>query len=137
MTSHEGGLPTSPARLLAGLGVAGLAYLLSASLRQGRRDLAILRVLGFTRRQSITTVVVQAVAVALAGALLAVPVGLTLGRAAWREAAQGVGVAVVPEVSLAGTLGVVLAAVVIAGMLATPFADETVRQPPGTLLRAE
>ncbi|MBW3546995.1 MAG: hypothetical protein KY452_02515 [Actinobacteria bacterium] len=132
-----GALPGAAAGLFAVLGVAGLAYLLSASFRQARRDLAVLRVLGFTRRQSTTTVLVQAAAVALVGALLALPIGVALGRAAWRGAADGIGIMVVPEVSLAGTLGVAAGAVAVAGVLAIPFAARTVRHAPGKLLRTE
>lgn len=132
-----GALPGAITGLFAVLGAAGLAYLLSASFRNARRDLAVLRVLGFTRRQSVTTVLVQAGTVGLGGALVALPIGIALGRSAWRGVAEELGVAIVPEVSLIGTLGVVAGAVAVAALLAVPFASASVTQPPARLLRAE
>lgn len=132
-----GALPGAIVGLFAVLGAVGLAYLLSASFRDARRDLAVLRVLGFTRRQAITAVLVQAGTVGLGGSLLALPVGVALGRAAWRGVAEGLGVAVVPEASLIGTLGVVAGAVLVASLLAAPFAAGSVTRSPAQLLRAE
>jgi hypothetical protein len=132
-----GALPGIMIGLLALLGTAGLAYLLSGSLRRARRDLSVLRVLGFTRRQSVTTVLVQAGTIGLVGSVLALPAGVALGRAAWRGVAGGIGIVVVPEVSLAGSLGVVLLAVALAGLLAVPFATRCVSRPAAHWLRTE
>lgn len=132
-----GALPQALIGFLLMLGTAGLGYLLTASFRSARRDLAVLRVLGFTRRQSVVTILVQAGAVGLVGALLALPVGIGLGRAAWRGVAEELGIVVVPEVPIVGTLGVVVGAVVVAELLALPFASRTVTRPPAELLRVE
>ena len=132
-----GSLPRSVIGFLTLLGVAGVAYLLSASFRRTRRDLAVLRVLGFTRRQVAATVLVQAGAVGSVGALVALPFGIAFGRAAWRGVAGNVGVVVMPEVSVLGTLGVVLAAVVVAELLALPFAATAATRQSVQMLRAE
>jgi hypothetical protein len=132
-----GALPGVMIGLLALLGTAGLAYLLSGSFRRARRDLSVLRVLGFTRRQSVTTVLVQASTIGLVGSLLALPLGVALGRAAWRGVAGGIGILVVPEVSLTGSVGVVALALVLAGLLAVPFASRCVSRPAAHWLRTE
>ena len=132
-----GALPAALTGLLAALGTAGLAYLLGASYRRARRDLALLRVLGFTRAQSVTTAVVQAGTVGLVGSVAALPIGVALGRAAWRGIATGIGFAPTAEVSLLGTLGVVSGAVTVALVLALPFAARTLSRPAAYWLRAE
>ena len=132
-----GALPGGVSALLAVLGTAGLAYLLGASFRRARRDLAVLRVLGFSRGQIAVTVLVQAGTVALVGSLVALPFGVALGRLAWRNVAQGIGIVSTPEVSLLGTLGVAAGAVVVAALLAAPFAARTLGRPPAAWLRAE
>lgn len=132
-----GALPRGVIAAFAVLAGAGLAYLLSTSHRRSRREVSVLRVLGFTRRQSVTTVLVHPGVVGLVGSALALPFGVALGRAAWRGVADGAGVAFVPEVSLRGTAGLVLAAVTIAVVLALPFAVRSVAHPPAAWLRAE
>jgi len=132
-----GALPAALTGLLAALGTAGLAYLLGASFRRARRDLALLRVLGFTRAQSVTTAMVQAGTVGLVGSLVALPIGVALGRTAWRGIATGIGFAPTAEVSLLGTLGVVGGALAVALLLAAPFAARTLSRPAAEWLRAE
>lgn len=132
-----GALPGGVIGSFAVVAAAGVAYVLSSSFRRARRDVAVLRVLGFSRRQSMTTVLVQAGTVGLAGAILALPFGVALGRAAWRGVADGAGVAAVPEVPLTGSIGLILGAVAGALLLSLPFAARSVARPPSTWLRAE
>ncbi|HEX7277606.1 MAG TPA: ABC transporter permease, partial [Acidimicrobiales bacterium] len=132
-----GALPGGVSGLLAVLGTAGLAYLLGASFRRARRDLAVLRVLGFSRGQTAVTVFVQAGTVALVGSLVALPFGIALGRLAWRNVAQGIGIVPTPEVSVLGTLGVAVGAVVVAVLVAAPFVARTLSRPAAAWLRAE
>lgn len=132
-----GGLPAGVIGSFAVFAGAGLAYVLTSTFRRSRRDVAVLRVLGFSRRQSITAVLVQAGTVGLVGSVLALPFGVAVGRAAWRGVARGAGVAVVPEVPLTGTLGLILGAVVAALLLGVPFAAGSVTRPPSMWLRAE
>ena len=132
-----GSLPAALTGLLTALGIAGLAYLLGASFRRARRDLALLRVLGFTRAQSVATSIVHAGSVGLVGSLVALPLGVALGRAAWRNIATGIGFAPTAEVSLIGTVGVVGGAVLVGVVLALPFAARMLSRPPAAWLRAE
>jgi ABC-type antimicrobial peptide transport system permease subunit len=132
-----GAVPRFIVGFLIVLGIAGLAFLLRTSIRGARRDLAVLRAIGFTRRQTTTTVLVHAATVGLLGSLAALPFGLALGRWAWRGLAEAIGVAVRPEVSIMGTLGVVLGALVVAELVAAPFAMRLVSRPAAEQLQAE
>ena len=88
----------TPAVLGAALAVGAIAALgltLLTSVRRRRRDLALLKSLGFTRRQLAATVAWQSsVAVAL-GVVVGVPLGIVIGRALWDRFATALHV--VPE----------------------------------------
>src|SRR5262249_19619405 len=85
-----------------------------------RRDVAVLRVVGFTARQVRLTVLSHAGLVAAAGLLVGVPLGLVTGRWLWSNWASSIDVvdtAVTPAPVLAsipasGVSGAVVAAVV-------------------------
>ncbi len=95
--------------LLTGLGLGGLAmltitHLLLTSARRHRRELSVLRALGFTPRQVRATVGWMAASFATV-ALVGVPLGIAGGRLAW--------------VAFTGQLGIVPVTVVPAGWVAT------------------
>ena len=68
------------AGLLALLAAAALAHLLVTSVRRRRRDLAILKSLGFVRGQVSAAVAWQATTVALLALAVGLPLGVALGR---------------------------------------------------------
>ena len=75
-----------PALLVAGLAlgaVVALALTLAASVRRRRRDLALLKTLGFTQRQLAAAVAWQASVAAVVGIVFGVPVGAVIGRWLW------------------------------------------------------
>ena len=77
---------TTPAILGASLGAAALAALgltLLASVRRRRRDLAVLKILGFTRYQLSAMVAWQSNLAIAIGTIVGIPVGITLGRTLW------------------------------------------------------
>lgn len=108
-------LPRGLAAVLAILAVLAVLHALVSTLRQRRRDLAVLRSIGFDRRQLGSTLLWQATAIALAGVVLGLPLGLVIGRLAWRAVANGIGVVddplspvvAVVVVAVAAVLGVV------------------------------
>jgi ABC-type lipoprotein release transport system permease subunit len=69
-----------------------LGHALVLTVRHRRRDLAVLRVVGFTPSQTGRTVAWQASAVGAAGALIGVPLGLMLGRLVWAAVAHSYGI---------------------------------------------
>jgi hypothetical protein len=87
-----GALPEVLTAFLLAVATLALAHTLVVATRRRRRDLAVLRALGFTPRQA-GAAVAAAGAVVVAGAMaVGVPLGLGLGRLLWWIAATGVGV---------------------------------------------
>ena len=66
-----------------------LANALVVAVRRRRRDLAVLRSMGFTRRQTAVSVVVMSLAIVAIGVLVGLPVGLAVGATLWRLTASG------------------------------------------------
>jgi ABC-type lipoprotein release transport system permease subunit len=75
-----GSLPDVLAGLLALLAASALAHLLVTSIRQRRRDLAVLKTLGFVRSQVSAAVAWQATTVAVVALAVGMPLGFALGR---------------------------------------------------------
>ena len=92
----------------------GLAIGIAMSVRARRRDLGMLRVLGFTSRQLRGSVLVQAVASVTGGVVIGVPVGVVLVSAAWRAFASQLGVATEPSTPVAWIVATAVGAIVIA-----------------------
>jgi ABC-type lipoprotein release transport system permease subunit len=110
------------AGLLALLGTGVLAHTLFTSATAQRRQLAVLKSIGFDRGDVAATVRWHAIAVVVACLCLAVPVGLAVGRTLWTRFADGLGVAgdaLTPTVSVVavvvGTLAVAVALAVAPG----------------------
>ena len=60
-----------------------LGLTLVASVRRRRRDLALLKTLGFTQRQLMAAVSWQASVAAVIGIVIGVPLGIIVGRWLW------------------------------------------------------
>jgi putative ABC transport system permease protein len=91
-------LPLVLAGLLAALAAATLAHLLVTSIRRRRRDLAVLKTLGFVPRQVRSMVAWQATTLGVVAAAVGIPLGVAAGRWAWTFFAHQIGV--VPETAL-------------------------------------
>jgi ABC-type lipoprotein release transport system permease subunit len=92
--------------------------MLSASVRKRRRDLAMLRALGFTGRQLQTVVVWQASVNGLAGVVAGVPIGILLGRWLWTLFARHIDAVPEPTVPVLSVVIVALATMVLANAVA-------------------
>ena len=86
---------------LLGLVAAAIAHVLLVSVTGHRRDVAVLRALGFTRPQSWTSVTVHAAVVAVAACVIGIPLGVIFGRAAWDRIASNLYVVSRPMAPLA------------------------------------
>ena len=73
---------------LAVFGAATLAHLLFVSVARRRREVAVLKVIGFVRNQVGAAVCWQSTTIGLVGIVLGVPIGVTLGRVIWRHLPQ-------------------------------------------------
>jgi ABC-type antimicrobial peptide transport system permease subunit len=120
---------------LALFGAATLAHLLLVSVLRRRREIALLKVLGFVRLQVGTAVCWQATTVAVVGIVVGVPTGLAVGTAVWNPFALNLGavpVAVVPAAIIALLAGCVVA---FANLLAIVPAAIASRRHPAEALR--
>jgi ABC-type lipoprotein release transport system permease subunit len=120
--------------LMAG---AALAHTLGAVVRRRRRDLAILKTLGFVRRQVWSTVAWQATTMAAVGLTLGVPLGISAGRWAWRLFADGLGIVPEPVLPLPAVALLVPIAFLAANLVAAVPGRAAARTQPALVLRAE
>jgi len=129
--------PLMLAAMLAVLGVATVTHALATTVRRRRRDLAILKTLGFTRPQVSGAVAWQATTIALIALAAGLPVGIAAGRFAWTLLAEDVGTVPEPVTPLlAVALSIPLVVVVINLVAAAPgWLAGRIR--PGAALRSE
>jgi ABC-type lipoprotein release transport system permease subunit len=132
-----GGLPSVIAALLAVMAIATLAHALFSAARRRRRELAILKVLGFRRRQVSAAIAWQATVIAAVAVVVGVPLGIALGRWGWEAFARRLGVPDAPVTPLLAMLAVVVLALVIALVTALIPAGVAGRTRPAVALRAE
>ncbi len=130
-------LPWVLGGFLALIGIFGVGYVLVSSVRRRGRDLAVLKSLGFRRRQIGATVATQATVLGTIGLLLGVPLGVIVGRAVWNAVATGTGFASIVTVPAVGLLGLVLATLVIVNLIAVVPARRAARLRPAVVLRSE
>ena len=131
---------TAPVILAGALVLGALSSLLltlMSSVRRRRRDLALLKTLGFTRRQLSATVAWQSTAAIAAGAIVGVPLGIALGRALWDLFARQISVVPEPTVPALTVVLIVLGALVLANLVALLPGRLAGRTPAAALLRAE
>jgi ABC-type lipoprotein release transport system permease subunit len=129
-------LPLVVSGAIAVLAAATLAHVLVSATRRRRRDLAILKTLGFVRHQVRAAIAWQASTVALLALGLGIPLGVVAGRALWTALAHDLGVVaqpVVPSVVLA----IIPAAIVLANLIAAVPARAAARTRPAVVLRSE
>ena len=131
------GLPLVLAGLAAFLGAAAVGNTLAIFVRRRRRDLAILKTLGFRRRQVAATVAWQVTSFMLAALALGLPLGVAAGRWAWDLAAVQLESAAPPAVPALAIALVVPAALLAGNVLAAMPARTAARTAPAISLRQE
>jgi ABC-type lipoprotein release transport system permease subunit len=128
--------PAVLAGLLALLALIAVAHALITGTRRRRRDLAVLKTLGFDRTQLRTAIAWEATAIALVALVVGVPFGLLLGNAIWRLVADGLGVATVVAAPPLILL-LVPAVIVLVNVIAYIPARAAARTRPALALRTE
>ncbi len=130
-------LPVALALFFGLLACATVAHALVTTVRRRRRDLAVLRSMGFTRRQTRLAITWQATLLALVGIIVGVPLGVAAGRFAWRWLADDFPLAYVPPLAWVAIGAVAVIAVALANLLAAGPAHVATRIRPAETLRTE
>jgi ABC-type antimicrobial peptide transport system permease subunit len=131
---------TTPAILGAGLAlgaVVALGLILVTSVRRRRRELALLKTLGFTARQLSAVVAWQATVAVVVGAIVGVPLGIVLGRTLWNLFSHEISVVPAPAVPVTAVVLIAVGAVALGNLVAALPARMAARTPTALLLRAE
>jgi hypothetical protein len=130
----------TPALLGAALAIGALTALgltLIASVRRQRRELALLKALGFTRRELAAVVAWQASTAVLIGAVAGILGGIVLGRYLWVAFAHEINAIPVPTVPALSVALVALGALVLANLVAAIPGRMAASTRTALLLRAE
>ena len=129
-------LPRALAAFLALLAGLAVVHALLSTVRMRSQDLAVLRTLGFERRQLGSTILWQATTIGVIGLVLGVPLGLVAGRVVWRAVASGMGVVDDPVTPVAAVLVVVVGVLVVLTATAILPGRAARRVPTAAVLRS-
>ena len=132
-----GATPALLAAVLAAGAIGALGLTLVASVRQRRRQFAVLKALGFTQRQLAASVAWQSSVAAVVGVVIGIPIGIALGRWLWTLFAHGISAVPHPAVPLASVAAVAVGAIVFANLVALLPGRVAARTRTSLLLRAE
>lgn len=120
--------------LLAG---AALVHALVMSVRRGRRELGVLKTLGFHRRQVATSVAWHASSIALASLVVGLPLGVVTARLAWGAIVDQLGIASPPVVPMAAIVVLTAMVLALANLAALGPGIAAARTRPATTFRSE
>ena len=129
-------IPRTLAIVLAALALVVLLHALVATTRGRRRDLAVLRTLGFRRRQLSATIAWQATTIAAMGVIAGGCLGLVAGRLVWSGLARRIGVVDAPTVPVGLLLLIAAVALVVGNLAAAVPGRRAGRVRPAAVLRA-
>ena len=129
--------PAILAVLLTMLALVAVGHALVSSVRRRRRELALLKTIGFDRRQVGATVAWQATTLASVGLVIGIPVGLVAGRAVWRAVAGGLGVSTGATISPVAVALTVVGALALVNLIAFLPARAAGKTRPAAALRSE
>ena len=131
------GLPIALALFVVAVALVAVGFALVTTVRRRRHDLAILKTLGFARRQVRATVAWQATAVAGIGLLIGIPLGLIVGRFVWAAVADELGVSSDPTWPVLGVAVLIPVSLLVVNLVAAVPAARAARTRPAVVLRSE
>jgi hypothetical protein len=137
---NSGQLGSQPRVLAAGVAAAALLALgltILASVRQRRRDLAVLKALGMRSAQLRAVIGWQTTTILLIAVVVGVPLGIAAGNWAWTTFANSIGVVPLPVVPAAALVAGVAALLVTGNLLALWPAQVAARISPAATFRTE
>jgi len=123
--------------LLAALIAVTVAHALGAAVRARRRELAVLRTFGFTRRQVVTAVGTQASLIALVALVVGIPIGVAFGRLAWSSIVDRLGAVVDLVTPVLALFLAALAVLAVANLVGLVPGLRAARSHPADTLRTE
>jgi putative ABC transport system permease protein len=129
--------PLYLAALVALMAAATLAHVLVTSIRRRRRDLAILKTIGFQRGQVTWTVAWQATTLTLLALALGIPIGIAVGRWIWTSFSNQLGILPSTAVPLGALLLAVPITLLLANLIAYLPGRAAGRVQAATILRTE
>ena len=132
-----GETPTALASGLAVGAIVALGLTLATSVRRRRRDLAMLKVLGFTQRQLASAISWQATVAAVIGIAVGTPLGILIGRALWLSFARSIDAVPAATVPVSTMVLVGVGALIFANVVAALPGRMASRTPTALVLRAE
>jgi hypothetical protein len=132
-----GATPVVLATGLAAGAVIALALTLIASVRRRRRDLAIMKTLGFTHRMLAAAVAWQATIDGFIGAVIGIPLGVLVGRELWTLFARDINAVPQPTVPTLAIILVGLGTLVVALIAALWPGHNAATTSPALVLRSE
>ncbi len=128
-------VPLALSMLLALLAVAAVGHAVVAGVRRRGAELALLKVLGFTRAQVRATVAWQATILGVAGLVVGIPLGVLLGRWSWDLVADGLGVRPVVASPVLWFVAAVAVALAVVNLIALVPGRYAARTRPAVALR--
>jgi len=131
------GLPLVLAGFVTVVALVAVAFALVTSVRRRRHEFAILKAIGFSRRQVRATVAWQATTVAAVGLVVGIPLGMVTGRFVWQAVAEQLGVASDPNWPVLGILILVPASLLVVNLVALLPARRAASTRPAVVLRSE
>jgi ABC-type lipoprotein release transport system permease subunit len=134
---HVGWFAPALAGLLALLASLAVGHALVTGVRRRRHEFAVLKTVGFSRRQVRAAVAWHATMLAAVGLLVGIPLGLIVGRWAWRILAHGLGVSTTPWFPALELVLVAVISVAIVNLIGAFPARTAARTRPAVALRAE
>ncbi len=135
--AQMGDQPLTLAVVLAAAMVLSIWATVQASTRRRRRDLAMMKALGMTRRQLRAVVLWQSSTILVIAAVLGLVLGWAVGRLVWSAFASSIGVVPVTVLPLGLALLGLLILVIAGDALSVLPAESAARAPSASLLRSE
>lgn len=130
-------MPVLLSAILAVLTLVTMLHALISAARRRRHDLAVLKTLGFVRRQVRTAMAWQSMTTVVIALIVGIPLGVVAGRWTWASLSDRLGVDAVPVAPAVGIALGSLAVIVLAGLVAMGPARIAARAKPAEILRTE